>query len=61
LAKSIISFQYNIEVSISFIATRYLGIITRRVGSWADPANYTVQKAWKALHFIMRVLKWRKE
>jgi len=36
---------------------KYLGIITRTYGSWADPANYTVQKAWKALHFIMRVLR----
>jgi hypothetical protein len=25
--------------------------------SWADQVNYTVQKAWKALHFIMRILK----
>ena len=25
--------------------------------SWADNVNYTVNKAWKALHFIMRILK----
>jgi hypothetical protein len=25
--------------------------------SWADQVNYTVQKAWKALHFVMRFLK----
>ena len=29
---------------------KYLGIILR----WADQVNYTVKKAWKALHFIMR-------
>jgi hypothetical protein len=25
--------------------------------SWADHVNYTVQEAWKALHFIRRILK----
>ena len=25
--------------------------------SWTDHVNYTVKKAWKALHFIMRILK----
>jgi len=25
--------------------------------NWADHVNYTVKKAWKALHFIMRILK----
>ena len=25
--------------------------------NWADQVNYTAQKAWKALEFIMRVLK----
>lgn len=25
--------------------------------SWADHVNYTVRKAWKALHFIMRILR----
>jgi hypothetical protein len=24
---------------------------------WADQVNYTVQKAWKALHFVMRIVK----
>jgi len=35
---------------------KYLGIIIRRDLSWADQLNYTVQKAWKALHFIMHIL-----
>ena len=34
----------------------YLEIILCRDLSWADEVNYTVQKAWKALHFIMCVL-----
>jgi hypothetical protein len=36
---------------------KYLGIIIRSDLSWADQVNYTVRKAWKALHFVMRVLK----
>jgi len=30
---------------------KYLGIILRSDLSWADQTNYTVKKAWKALHF----------
>jgi hypothetical protein len=36
---------------------KYLGIIIRSDLGWADQVNYTVQKAWKALHFVMRVLR----
>ena len=36
---------------------KYLGIILRSDLSWADKVNYTVKKAWKALHFTMRILK----
>ena len=25
--------------------------------NWADHVNYTLRNAWKALHFIMRILK----
>jgi hypothetical protein len=25
--------------------------------NWADDVNYALRKAWKALHFIMRILK----
>lgn len=35
---------------------RYLGIILRGDLNWADQVNYTVPKAWKALHFVMSVL-----
>jgi hypothetical protein len=30
---------------------KYLGIILCSDLSWADQVNYTVKKAWKALHF----------
>ena len=32
-----------------------LGIILRSNLSWADQVNYTVKKAWKALHFTIRI------
>jgi len=35
----------------------YLEIIKRSDLSWADQVNYTVQKAWRALHFVMRIVK----
>jgi hypothetical protein len=36
---------------------KHLGIFLRSDLSWADQVNYTVKKAWKALHFTMRILK----
>jgi hypothetical protein len=36
---------------------KYLGIIIRSDLNWADYVNYTPRKAWKALHFIMQILK----
>jgi len=35
----------------------YLVIILRSDLSWADQVEYTMKKAWKALHFTMRILK----
>ena len=39
-------------------AFKYLGIIIGSKLSWSDHVNYTLQNAWKALHFIMHTLKW---
>ena len=36
---------------------KYLGIIIRSNLSWADQVNYTVQEAWRALHFVMHIVK----
>jgi len=36
---------------------KYLGIILSSDLSWTDQVNYTMKKAWKALHFTMRILK----
>jgi hypothetical protein len=34
-----------------------LGIIIQRDLSWAYQVNYMAQKAWRALHFIMYIVK----
>jgi hypothetical protein len=36
---------------------KYLGMILRSDLNWADQVNYTMKKAWKAPHFMMRILK----
>jgi len=33
---------------------KYLGIIIRSDLIWADQVSYTVQKAWRALHFVIK-------
>jgi hypothetical protein len=45
--------QNILEVS----SCKYLGIFLQNDLNWVDQVNYTVGKAWKALHFVMRVLK----
>jgi hypothetical protein len=36
---------------------KYLGIMIRSDLSWDNQVNYTVQKAWRALHFVMCIAK----
>jgi hypothetical protein len=36
---------------------KYLGIIIRSGLNWSYHVNYTLRKAWKALHFVMRSLQ----
>ena len=38
----------------------YLGIILQSYLNWVDQVNYRAQEAWKALHFVLRVLRKRK-
>jgi hypothetical protein len=40
---------------------KYLVIIIRSDLSWSDQVNYTVQKAWRTLNFVMRIVKKKKE
>ena len=51
--------QYKIDDQIipeenSF---KYLGLIIRSDLNWQDHVNHTLRKAWRSLHFIMRILK----
>ena len=39
---------------------QYLEIVVPNDLSWADKVNYTVHKAWRALHFVMRIVKKKK-
>jgi hypothetical protein len=43
-----------IPEAISFI---YLRTITKNDLNWADHVNCTLRKSWKALHFIISILK----
>jgi len=36
---------------------KYLGTIKRSALSWADRVNYTVQTAWRSLHYVMCTVK----
>ena len=36
---------------------KYFGINILNDLNWADHVSYTLRKAWKALHYIMRILK----
>ena len=36
---------------------KYLGIILGSDLNWVDHVNYTVKKTWRALYFIIRILK----
>ena len=52
--------NYSLMDTIPKVSScKYLGIILRSDLSWADQVNYMVKKAWKALHFTMRILKKR--
>jgi len=39
------------------ICCKYLGIVIRNDLSWADQVSYMVRKAWRALHFVIRIVK----
>jgi hypothetical protein len=36
---------------------KYLGIVIRNYLSWVNRVNFTVQKTWRALHTVMRIVK----
>jgi len=55
--KELIKYYFGDKLIPEASSFKYLGIIIRNDLNWADHVNYTLRKAWKALHFIMRILK----
>ena len=45
------------QIILEASSCKYLGIILCSDLIWADEVNCIVQRAWKAMHFIMHVLK----
>jgi hypothetical protein len=55
--KDPLSYSLRDELIPEVNSCKYLGIILRSDLSWAEQVNYMVRKSWKALHFIIRILK----
>jgi hypothetical protein len=55
--KNTLNYTIGGELIPEASSCKYFGIIFRSDLSWADHVNYTVKKAWKALHFIALILK----
>jgi hypothetical protein len=55
--KERLRYYYGEQLIPEASSLKYLGIIIRNDLNWADHVNYTLRKAWKALHFIMRILR----
>jgi len=55
--KERISYYFGDQLILEASSFKYLGIITGSHLNWADYVNYTLRKSWKALNFIMCVLK----
>ena len=56
-AKDQLNYSLGDKPIPQFNCCKYLGIILGNDLSWADQVNNTVQKAWRALHFVMRIVK----
>jgi len=57
MLKKRIRYYFGDQLILEASSFKYLEIIVRSDINWADHINYTLRKAWKALHFIMRILK----
>jgi len=56
-AKDPLNYSLMSTLILEASSCKYLGIILRSDLSWADQVNYAVKRAWKALHFTMRIQK----
>ena len=54
--KEQIRYYFGDQLILETNRFKYLGIVIRSDLNWAY-VNYTLRKAWKALNFIMRILK----
>jgi hypothetical protein len=55
--KSPLDYSLGVQNVLGAGSCKYLRIILRSDFNWVDHVNYITQKVWKALHFVMRVLK----
>jgi hypothetical protein len=55
--KDSLNYMLGDQLNPKTSSCKYLGIILCSNLSWADHVNYMEKEAWKALHFIMRILK----
>ena len=55
--KDPLNYMLGDKLILEASSCKYLGIILCSNLSWADHVNCMVKKAWKALHFIMCILK----
>jgi len=52
-----IRYYFGDQIILEASSFKYLGIIICSDINWADHVNYTLRRAWKALHFITPILK----
>ena len=50
-------YYFGDQLILEASSFKYLGIIIRSNLNWADHVNYTLRRSWKALHFILHILK----
>jgi len=57
LVKNPLGYSLGDQKILEASSCKYLGTILQSDLNWVDQANYTAQKAWKVLQFVMRVLR----
>ena len=57
MVKEWIRYYIGDQLILKASSFKYLGISICSDLNWADYVKYTLRKAWKALHFIIRILK----
>jgi hypothetical protein len=55
--KDLIKYYFGDQIIPEASDFKYFGIITGSDLNWTDDVNYTLRKPWRALHFIMCILK----